>query len=320
MVALAQEHRSRKSVQELFFAYRSNQANWLTFDVQGQRIGLSPSRIYDMETGRFISRDLASLAISLLKASSNTLGVLGLTEFERSILIGSRVGATEYIKWFVNRYRAWSSNPIGEIDPRGLWGPDSGVGEGKRRASAEPRIDPPIPPMLIEATRLEYEKKLQQELSATQQETLKSAMDAGCVGLCNWRQDPSKPPVDRYPHLDNATKCYRTKEEAQNRKCDCGSPFVFAVQSDYLQNDEDTDIGDMPGGEPGEVNKFNLLLKQGNYNFATLLPNGRWEYMTQGVRNQTTADEERLRQRVKRAAILPQRTYTIYCATCRGKE
>jgi hypothetical protein len=60
---------------------RGNQANWLSFDVQGQRIGLSKYRVYGPDLGIFISRDFLR---------------------------------------YLNKYRAWSNRPVGQVDRDGL--------------------------------------------------------------------------------------------------------------------------------------------------------------------------------------------------------
>jgi RHS repeat-associated protein len=80
MVALAKERRPADGAPKVFGGHRGNQANWLTYDMGGQKIGLSRYRVYDPETGVFTSRDFLR---------------------------------------FLNRYRAWSNNPLGQVDRDG---------------------------------------------------------------------------------------------------------------------------------------------------------------------------------------------------------
>lgn len=57
------------------------QANWLTIQIGNKRYGLSRYRLYDFETGTFLSRDFLP---------------------------------------YMNKYRAWSNNPVGQVDRNGL--------------------------------------------------------------------------------------------------------------------------------------------------------------------------------------------------------
>ncbi|MCK6474962.1 MAG: hypothetical protein L6R28_24850, partial [Planctomycetes bacterium] len=63
------------------------QANWLTLQIGSRSYGLSKYRIYDPELGIFLSRDFLN---------------------------------------YPNKYRAWSNDPVGQIDSNGL--ADSGEG------------------------------------------------------------------------------------------------------------------------------------------------------------------------------------------------
>jgi len=81
MVAVAEERRSLNRFPERICSYRSNQSNWLTLSIGDQRVGLSKYRLYDADLGVFLSRDFLR---------------------------------------FLNKYRAWSNNPVGQVDRDGL--------------------------------------------------------------------------------------------------------------------------------------------------------------------------------------------------------
>lgn len=74
------------------------QANWLTLNIGSRSYGLSKYRIYDPELGIFLSRDFLP---------------------------------------YLNLYRAWSNNPVGQVDPSGLLSVDSA---NKLLKSAQERV------------------------------------------------------------------------------------------------------------------------------------------------------------------------------------
>lgn len=102
------------------------QTNWMTLQIGSKWYGLSPSRVYDFETGTFLSRDpIPSMIKVVSQAEGNALGIFGNTKFADTVQIAIDIGLKEhdlYSKWFLNVYRAWSSNPAGDVDLTGLLG------------------------------------------------------------------------------------------------------------------------------------------------------------------------------------------------------
>lgn len=68
------------------------QANWLTLGANEFLYALSPSRILDRDTGRFLSRDVLPAQIATYCATDgNALGILGGTALEEELLLAARM-------------------------------------------------------------------------------------------------------------------------------------------------------------------------------------------------------------------------------------
>ena len=56
-------------------------------------------------------------------STGNSLGILGSTKFATTILSELRKTMSQYgtyVEWYLNTYRAWSANPVGQVDNTGL--------------------------------------------------------------------------------------------------------------------------------------------------------------------------------------------------------
>ncbi len=116
------------------------QGNWLTITVGGKRLGLSPSRVYDPETGLFLQKDPFPAALKAAQAGSGSgMGIYQASIFEdvfwryRSADLGG-----------INLFTFASGNPVNRVDPTGLpddyydtppdffdtlWGVATGIGD-----------------------------------------------------------------------------------------------------------------------------------------------------------------------------------------------
>jgi hypothetical protein len=159
MVALARKHRSCENVSNSSLGCGGDQSNWLTYNVGGQKIGLSPSRFLDCDSGRFPSRDplgnyLTSssfafrairaqyggtvfsselaMACMLLQVSAKSPMDAQLGLLEDSLLRLSRTEActgdalagtpatAEGFPSVLNRYAYANCDPVNSVDPSGL--------------------------------------------------------------------------------------------------------------------------------------------------------------------------------------------------------
>jgi len=100
------------------------QSNWLTIKIGNKWWGLSAARLYDFATGRFVQRDVLPDLLKLLTPGKrNASGIYSNTSFAAQIATTNSIAGrdhTTYAEWFLNRYCAWSSEPVGEIDVAGL--------------------------------------------------------------------------------------------------------------------------------------------------------------------------------------------------------
>ncbi len=97
------------------------QTNWMTVNIGGKWYGISAARVYDFETGRFLSKDPVPSVVKVSSSGGNGLGIFARTKLAKSIILGAYLSDyVTYVKWFLNTYRAWSSNPQNEVDPSGM--------------------------------------------------------------------------------------------------------------------------------------------------------------------------------------------------------
>ena len=124
------------------------QTNWMTVNIGGKTLCLPPAREYDPVTGRFMSRDPVPSMIKIAGSGGNALGIYDGTKLEWPIVVGanlSEINPANYVKWFMNAFRAWSSNPVSEVDATGLWVVSDGSGPGVAAGPGGIRIPPPVP-------------------------------------------------------------------------------------------------------------------------------------------------------------------------------
>jgi len=92
------------------------QSNWMTVTVGTKRYGLSPTRVLDFETGRFVSRDpLPHLVKILTSAYGNTLSL-----FARTSLASTIIRQVYSLLRNRNRGNLYSTFTVNLIDPTGL--------------------------------------------------------------------------------------------------------------------------------------------------------------------------------------------------------
>lgn len=106
------------------------QTNWQTIKIGSKWWGLSAARMYDFASGVFSQRDPVPNMIKVIDMSdAHVLGVFENTKLAEAALLGvfaSHNDHAAYAKWFMNTYRAWSDDPISQIDITGLSGYDPG--------------------------------------------------------------------------------------------------------------------------------------------------------------------------------------------------
>jgi hypothetical protein len=103
------------------------QSNWQTVKIGSKWWGLSAARLYDFATGRFTQRDPLPSLTKVVSAGDggNTLGFFGRTKFARTVLREWRKAVRntgKYAEWYLNAYRAFSDDPLTQLDRNGFEG------------------------------------------------------------------------------------------------------------------------------------------------------------------------------------------------------
>ena len=98
------------------------QTDWFTVVIGGRQYGLSPSRVYDMELGRFLQRDPLPTLVKLIGSSAgNAYGVYDRTVFGQFMRLRQTIqGRPTYDLGGKNSYVFASANPNNKVDPLGL--------------------------------------------------------------------------------------------------------------------------------------------------------------------------------------------------------
>lgn len=99
------------------------QTNWKMLKIGSKTLCISGSRVYDPDIGRFVRSDPVSTAMKVCKAGGNAIGIYAGTRLAVPVLTSLFLGAlnnADYSKWFLNTYRAWSCDPVGEVDVFGM--------------------------------------------------------------------------------------------------------------------------------------------------------------------------------------------------------